>query len=111
MSLLFALDLRSFIAGFLAAVVIALIVYGIGWFGRQMGAPMRPMTVVHTTSRTPWQVSMGCLSANLLLFALCIGVALLIVVLVFDAALAEMWWMVAAAGLAFVLGLLTRAMA
>lgn len=111
MMLPFGLDPVSFGAGFATAVVIALIVYGLGWFGRQLGAPMKPMTVVHTTSRTPWQVTMGCASAVFLLLVVGLLIAILIATLFFDAALPEMWWMVVAAVVGFFLGILTRAMA
>lgn len=107
----FPIDWPSFGTGFLTAVILALIVTSIRWAGRQIGAPMRPMTVVLHTNRTPWQVSMGSTSASLLVIGVAIAAAVGILVGVFDAALVDLWWALLAAAGAFVLGILTRAMA
>lgn len=107
----FPIDWPSFGAGFLTAVVIALIVTGIRWAGRQIGEPMRPMKVVLSTNRTPWQVSMGSTSASLLLISVAVLVAVGVLVAFFGATLVELWWALVAAVGAFLLGLLTHAMA
>ncbi len=106
MMLPFPMDWPSFVAGFLTAVVIAAIVTAIGWAGRQMGAPMRPMTVVLTTNRTPWQVSMGSTSATLLVIAVAVLVGVAVGVVFLGASLAELWWALLIAAAAFALGLL-----
>jgi hypothetical protein len=104
----FDVEWRSFLLGAAVIAIPAFVVFLVNWFGRAQASPFRPQSVVLTTKKTPMQVVMGCAGWTLMLAGLGLAIAVVIIILLFNAEWPEVAWLIAVAVVSFVAGVFAR---
>jgi hypothetical protein len=108
MTLPFDVEWRSFLLGMAVIAIPAFLVFLINWAAKGQGSPFKPQTVVMTTKKTPMQVVMGCAGSTMMLAGLGLAIAVIIIILAFNAALPEVAWLIVVALVSFIAGLFAR---
>ncbi len=111
MRLPFGLDLGSFLAGVGFVLVLALIVFLVSIWWKDVTSPFRPQVVVQTTKKTPWQVVFGAFGALFQYVGFALIVAAVALLLVFGFSLTDVRFLGLAGIVILVLGSLMRLIA